>query len=497
MKLWMSMCYDFTDLHECLATSWFGLVFIGLGGFYDVIGLETVNLIWQHWTPCCVQCTPFILQVRMDRKQDCVKLSVQPSRGLMDEKFIILVQNVPPCCALTVRAFNQCDKGNKWEAYGHYTADATGTMNVAEDFSLGGTYSGIEPMGLLWSLRPVQGSKLGQRLVKKNTQTPMEVTISVYQGHQTEGFMNQVPLACAVVERWYTTPGVRRIPITEEGLDAVLFLPPGPGRFPGVLDLWGAGTIFVEYRSAMLASHGFASLTLNYLKPKVTLETGKMVDNEYFERAYTFLQKHPAVLSDRIAMLGNCFGSNLIVKMACYFEVVKLRCAVCINATHVQPVGGTLEDMVNHLQDRRSKVYLNEEEQVIGRGLLLPIMTDPSTKLDMGRLQCPLLLVVGEDDQTMPSYESAMDMQKMMERAGNSHLLTVLSYPNTGHVIEPPYMPHTRASVLRVPKTNDICMALFGGETVAHCHAQEDAWKNILAFLREHLFTDRKIVSHL
>ena len=65
---------------------------------------------------------------------------------------------------------------------------------------------------------------------KMNVQTPMEVTISVYQGHQTEGFMDQVPSASAVVERWYMAPGVRRIPITEDGLTATLFLPSGRTR---------------------------------------------------------------------------------------------------------------------------------------------------------------------------------------------------------------------------------------------------------------------------
>ena len=67
-------------------------------------------------------------QFTMDRKQ-CVSLSVQPSRGLMDQKFIVLVQNILPGFKLTVHAFHQCEEGNKWEAYGHYTADATGTVN--------------------------------------------------------------------------------------------------------------------------------------------------------------------------------------------------------------------------------------------------------------------------------------------------------------------------------------------------------------------------------
>ena len=65
------------------------------------------------------------------------------------------------------------------------------------------------------------------RLRKMNVQTPMVVTISVYQGHQTEGFADLEPLAAVVAERWYLGPGVRRIPVTENGLSATLFLPPG------------------------------------------------------------------------------------------------------------------------------------------------------------------------------------------------------------------------------------------------------------------------------
>lgn len=108
-------------------------------------------------------------------------------------------------------------------------------------------------MGLLWSLRQVPGSKPGMRWVgaegrgsgvlagvtgdvplrlrKIDMLTPMEVTISVYPGHQGEGFPGLVPLASVVAERWYMSPGVRRIPVTEDGLTATLFLPPGGLRF--------------------------------------------------------------------------------------------------------------------------------------------------------------------------------------------------------------------------------------------------------------------------
>ncbi|XP_026222374.1 peroxisomal succinyl-coenzyme A thioesterase-like [Anabas testudineus] len=426
----------------------------------------------------------------MDDKQCCVKLSVHPSRGLMDEKFVVLVQKVPPGSQLTVRALHQCEDGHCWDAFGHYTADTSGTVNVAEDPSLGGTYSGVEQMGLLWSLRPVPGSKPGLRMRKMNVQTPMEVTVSVYQGHQTEGFVDQVPLATAVVERWYMAPGVRRIPITEGGLTATLFLPSASGLFPGVLDLWGGGGKLVEYRSALLASHGFASLALDYLTPKITLETGKMVDNQYFEMAYRVLQQHPQILSSRIAMLGLSLGTSITLRLAVYSQIIKLRCAVCISGSHVQPVNGSVEDILTYLNRNTENSRSNEKNEVIWRDLPLPLPTDTNFKVDVGQIKCPLMLVVGEDDQNWPTYESAVDMKEMMEKAGNSHLLTFLSYPNAGHLIEPPYTPHTRASNFRTVILNNSMMilVLWGGETVAHSRAQEDAWRKILVFLRENLY---------
>uniref|UniRef100_A0A671YKS8 Acyl-CoA thioesterase 19 n=1 Tax=Sparus aurata TaxID=8175 RepID=A0A671YKS8_SPAAU len=401
-------------------------------------------------------------------KQCIVKLMVQPSRGLIDEKFIVLVQKVPPGFQLTVHALHKCEDGHSWEAFGHYTSNATGTVNVSEDPSLGGTYSGVEQMGLLWSLRPVPGRKPGLRLRKMNVQTPMEVTISVYQGHQTEGFMDQVPLASVVVERWYMAPGIRRILITEDGLTATLFLPPGPGPFPGLLDLWGGEGKLLEYCAALLASYGIASLGLDYLTPKITMETGKLMDKQYFETAYRLLEQHPQVLSSRIAMLGLSLGASMTLKMAVYSQVIKLRCAVCISGSHVQPIGGSLQEFLNFC------IYF----------VLLLFVSE-----QVGRLKCPLLLVLGDDDQNWPAQESALDMKQIMEQAGNSHLLTVLSYPNAGHLIEPPYTPHFRASSFNSVQSTETVMTLWGGEMVAHSRAQEDAWRKMLDFLRENLFS--------
>uniref|UniRef100_A0A1A8ITX5 Acyl-CoA thioesterase 19 n=2 Tax=Nothobranchius kuhntae TaxID=321403 RepID=A0A1A8ITX5_NOTKU len=435
----------------------------------------------------------------MERNPLFVKLSAQPSRALVDERFVVLVQNAVPGSQLTVHALHQCEDGHSWQAFAHYIADAMGTVNVSEDSSLGGTYTGAEAMGLLWSLKPVPGSKPGLRMRKKNVQTPMLVTISVYQGHQTDGFVDQVPLATVVVERWYMAPGVRRIPVTEYGLTATLFLPAGPGPFPGLLDLWGGGGQLVEYRAALLASHGIASLALDYLTCKFSMETKKTVSNQYFEMAYRVLAEHPQILGSRIAMLGLSLGTSITFRTAVYSQVIKLRCAVCISGSHRQPHNSSLEEILSFFHSNADKIRFNEENEVIWRDLLLPIPSDSTNKVEVGQIKCPLLLIVGEDDQNWCAYESAMDIKEMMEKAGNSHLLTLLSYPEAGHLIEPPYTPHVRSSQFRDMSTRQIMMVLWGGQTLGHARAQEDSWKKLLVFLREHLYSSSKPapLSHL
>uniref|UniRef100_A0A8C2H3B7 Uncharacterized protein n=1 Tax=Cyprinus carpio TaxID=7962 RepID=A0A8C2H3B7_CYPCA len=401
------------------------------------------------------------------QKRTCPLLSVQPVRGLLDEKFQIAVTNLPPNQKVTLHSLHQSDDKDFWEAFGHYVSDEHGSVTGFKDESLGGTYDGTEPMGLLWSMRPIPGSRHGLRIRKRDIFRPMEVRISVYSGHLSQGFSQQTPLATSVTERWYVAPGVKRVNIREEEIRGTLFLPPGFGPYPGVLDLWGTGGGLVEYRSALLASHGFASMALEY-----TQDT----DASYFEKAYQILNNHPMVKKDHLAVLGLSLGSAITLSMASYSKVIK----VCL--AHLN----TCIYILNADYFHADKLCVNEDNQVILRNLILSLPCQ-STKVDVGRIKCPLLLVNGDDDQTLPAVESAEDMAMMMEKAGNRHLLEILMYPDAGHLIEPPYSPHFRATNYKLEWTKEKIVMLWGGQTKPHAYAQEDAWKKILAFLWQHL----------
>ncbi|XP_061085512.1 peroxisomal succinyl-coenzyme A thioesterase-like [Conger conger] len=424
----------------------------------------------------------------MSEKNMSAMLSVSPSRGLVDEKFRVVVKNLLSGQDVTLHSLLRSEDDDLWQAFGHYVSDDEGTVKVAEHVCVGGSYQGMEPMGLLWSMKPVPGSRTGLRLRKKDLSTPMLVHISVYCGHISQGFRETKALACAVAERWYMAPGVRRVEVTEGGVRGTLFLPPGSGPFPGILDMWGGGGGLVEYRAALLASHGYVSMALDYMSPKALSDPSRQVGKQYFEAAFTILKEHPQVCSDRVAMFGLSFGTSVVLSMAVYSSVIQPRCLVCLSGSHVQPLRGSLADVFKDIEKDSHKTRYDEEHRVIWRDLLLPIPSDPSKKVAVGQLQCPLLLIVGEDDQNCASAESAEDMEKMMEEAGNSHLLTILSYPGAGHLIEPPYTPHIASSNFMVAASGGKVVALWGGEVRAHSRAQEDSWHRILAFLEQHLY---------
>uniref|UniRef100_A0A8C4RKT7 Uncharacterized protein n=1 Tax=Erpetoichthys calabaricus TaxID=27687 RepID=A0A8C4RKT7_ERPCA len=250
----------------------------------------------------------------VSQRRHTPRVWARPTRALMDEPFQLEVACLPPHCPVTLRS-TLCNEGNDlWEAFSHYVSDERGRVNVSKDESLGGSYVGCEPMGLLWSLRLAVGGRQPVRLRKKNIQTPFVVDISLFDGHITDNFNTQTALAVTTMERWYMAPGVRCIEVRENGVVGTLFIPPGPGPFPALLDVWGLGGL-MEHRAALLASRGYACLALAHINhPELQLGSGMGIS--YFQESWNLLQSVPQVSADRLGLLGSCFGAAIFILMA-------------------------------------------------------------------------------------------------------------------------------------------------------------------------------------
>lgn len=414
-------------------------------------------------------------------------LTASPARALIDELISIKGAFLPPQSPVTVCARMHCEDGDLWESFAHYTTTSDGTVNLTRDQSVGGSYLGCEPMGLFWSLQPSLGAREGLRLRKRNVETPYVVLLSLLEGHVSPSVGQSTELAAATTERWYMAPGVQRIDIRKNGVVGTLFLPPGPGPFPAVLDLWGMGGGLVEYRSALFASKGYASLSLAYFghKDLPGPQNQLNVGDSYFKAAFQLLQDHHLVCADRVGIIGLSFGVYVSLRIATRTGV-KPPCLICING----PMGSSLkipdgDVLTGSLDDAVSLWTYDDQGHVSFKVVSLPLNLSPKSKVKVEDIECPLLYIEGMDDLNASSKENADEIEKALKAAGKSHLFTRISYPGAGHLIEPPYAPNARKSLWRVKP--DKLFVQWGGHPAPHAAAQEDSWKKILAFMERYL----------
>ena len=125
------------------------------------------------------------------------------------------------------------DQGEVFESQAHFIADKDGEVDVCRDSSLGGSYSGVSPMGLLWSMKPAPGQRKGIRLMKLDVTKPYNVEVS-FDDHISPNETPSQPLSSGTFQKWYMAKGVKRSPVREGRFRGTLFIPPGDGPFPGM-----------------------------------------------------------------------------------------------------------------------------------------------------------------------------------------------------------------------------------------------------------------------
>ncbi|KAL3988886.1 hypothetical protein ACER0C_013204 [Sarotherodon galilaeus] len=147
-----------------------------------------------------------------------VRLRLLPrARCLFDEPIKVKVEGLRSRQVVTMRARLTDEKGVVFSSLATYRADDSGEVDLNRDPSLGGTYVGVEPMGLLWSMR---ADTMHKRFQKTTSLEPQLVNFSV---HEEEGRM----LAEETNERLLMGDGVSRVLVKEGRISGVLFIPPG------------------------------------------------------------------------------------------------------------------------------------------------------------------------------------------------------------------------------------------------------------------------------
>ncbi|KAL7871593.1 hypothetical protein SRHO_G00065760 [Serrasalmus rhombeus] len=402
------------------------------------------------------------------------RLRILPSTSCMfDEAVEIKLSGLTPQQHVQLQSNLRDDKGVVFKATATYQADEKGEVDLSRHPSLGGTYTGVEPMGLFWSMRPdVPHSKL----VKRDASSPVHYHIEASSGGEV--------LAKETNERHFTCPGVRRAPVSEGRIRGTLFTPPGEGPFPAIVDLYTLGGILCEPRAALLASKGFVVLALALYGYQDMPKKVDKIELEYFEEAVIFLQNLPEVKKTGIGIVSISKSGEIALAMASFLPNVKAT--VCLN--------GGIANVVFPLHYKDiifPPLTAHQERITVTKSGILDIrdaLEDPMAKenraslIPIERASCNFLFVVSEDDRNWNSAYYAEQACKILKEHGKTNC-EVVSYPNAGHFLEVPYMPHYPSGVHAAVGQ----VVAFGGETKVHADAQVDTWRRVQEFFRKHL----------
>ena len=425
------------------------------------------------------------------------KIEVAPPNALIDERVSIRVLGLRPEQPAVVRARMRDD----WSSYATFRADATGVVDVSSQPALSGTYQGIDQMGLFWSMAAKDELKAAS-FVLNTPITPTVTTLTAEVGGEV--------VASATVERTHLAPGVRVVPVREQGLVGTLFRPDSDGPRPAIIDLGGSEGGLSESRAALLASHGYVALALAYFGIEGLPQDFVRIPLEYFETAIGWLQAQECVASDRLAVMGESRGGELALLLGATFPQIRAVVGVVPSGVMLtgfrrgflglvemvirRPPGWTFRDaslpgLVPGVSFSSFVSYgwkRLRRAPIAATPFFLEAMQDKDAleraSIPVERINGPVLLLSGEDDQFFPSALSSEAARERLARHKYPHRYEHVSYPGAGHIFGMPYLP-TTVTTGRHPVAGGVYVV--GGNPKDNAFAAADSWARILRFLEE------------
>ncbi|XP_076060293.1 acyl-coenzyme A thioesterase 1-like [Oratosquilla oratoria] len=422
------------------------------------------------------------------------QVTVTPENGMMFDAPHVLVQGLQPGQLVTLHLTHTDDKGLPFASHAHYAANNQGTVDLLQQQSLGGRFKGVFPVGLITTLRstPEVTKKKPKlrwaRLFKRDVTTPMEYTVSVLDGHLDEDklYTNPATLASTSFSRNHMAPGVRRIEVEGKSIRGCLFLPPGPGPHPAVLDLFGIHGNLFEFRSALLASKGYAAFALSYMDYKDLPPLSDKLSIDYFEEGLDYMRGHPELQNDRLGFIGSSTGGGIGILLSTLFHDIKA--VVAINPFHISIgvdffhrgelvlKGTRIDTKSTHINfgDQKMKMWFRDE--------YFHWDVDNIFKTEAIPPDCHLLVASSDRDGSLV-HRSALCLSERARRHNRDNV-HCLVYPGAGHILDPPYHHHidhvwTSFNVVE-KKSGEGFAQYYGGHPYWTSRAAVDVWQRTL-----------------
>jgi dienelactone hydrolase len=288
---------------------------------------------------------------------------------------------------------------------------------------------------------------------------------------------------------------VKPIPVRGDGLIGTLFLPSTPPPHPVVITLGGSAPGVFTPPAIMLASNGIAAFALAYFGVEGLPAALTRIPLEYFLKAIRWCQSHRDLRPNAIAVVGSSRGGELALLLAATFPeiigVVGWSASGLLYGGLDTKAGSSIpawcyggRDLPFALADRAA-VDWNQHPIRMTPGFLAGLSDKEATKaaeIPVERINGPVLLISGGDDQLWPSsILSEIAMQRLRSH-NHRYRFEHLCYEDAGHTIGTPFGAPATTHFVHPVLGLDFEM---GGTVDANRKASADSWQHVIHFFRE------------
>jgi dienelactone hydrolase len=397
--------------------------------------------------------------------RQAAQFTITPDTVLRDERFRVTLHGLKPGQEVTVRV-----DGNRgvWHSSATFRSDDHGRVDVAD------------PMKLIWSAtgeRPPAGAPV------------QPWTFSA----EADGHV----IATRTIVRRAVAENVRFVGVRERGLVGTAYYPPGAGPHPAMIVLPGSegGIPGPGAHAGGLASRGYVILALAFFNAEGLPPLLQNIPLEYFGTAVEWLKSQPSVDPTRIGVLGGSRGGELALLLGATFPSAFRVVVANVPSNVVWP--GLSDDSETPAWTLNGKPLTSVQSRftaadraLSGRDRFLKRLKDTAmvarAEIPVERIDGPVLMFSGTDDQIWPSDHFAAGVVERLKAHRFKHPVEHYSYESAGHQITRPFVPTADVRQLRlhpVSKRPNI----FGGTPEGQARANEDSWQKLLAFVDKYL----------
>lgn len=431
------------------------------------------------------------------------KITVTPEKSLFVEQVRIIISNLPTNTIVNIKAILKDVNEKPWflsEAI--FETNSDGVIDLSKQAPMSGSYSGIDSMGLFYSMLPVDRTENFYSTTGIETQIFLLVELE------------KKIIAKKVIERCFSFSDIEIKEIRENGVVGVFCYPKNAYEIPGIITVSGSGGGISTEMAQMLASQGYAVLALGYFGVEGLPEKLENIHLEYFQNAIKWFKAQKQVNENKIALRGASYGGELVLLLAATFPE-EISAVVAIsppsmifggfpysnkpkwiykNSPIMPFIGGFSSDDINLTEaDDLFKTTENDiipfhagtfDDPYVVTPLFLKRIEKNKSLLDalaiqVEKIQCPLLIITGEDDQVHPATMHGNLIMDRLEKYNSTIDRRHIHYSSAGHSLRTPYEP--KIDLPWFVADNVFCYS--GGTIEGNYHASVDGWKEMMNFL--------------